>query len=103
MRNIQLINDLFKLDDISENDLINIGANEEYSIRDFAEIICEIVDYDSSKIIYDENRYVGAESKFLSSKKETLMLGKLHRTNITEGLAKTINWFRTKIVKDDTK
>lgn len=45
------------------NDLINICAGKEYTIRKFAEIICSLVDYDHEKIVYDTNQYVGARSK----------------------------------------
>ncbi len=91
------INDFNKLDEVVSNDLINIGANEEHSIRDFAKLICKIVDYDESLIVYDEEKYVGAQSKFLSTKKEKNILGNLERIDLEEGLKKTIDWFEKNI------
>ncbi len=91
------INDLIHLDEKIENDILNIGANEELSIRGFAEEICKIVDYDSHLIEYDESKYVGAESKFLSTEKEKNILGKLTRTSLYDGLKKTIDWFEDNI------
>ena len=85
------------LDEKIENDILNIGANEELSIRGFAEEICKIVDYDSHLIEYDESKYVGAESKFLSTEKEKNILGKLTRTSLNDGLKKTIDWFEDNI------
>ncbi len=48
-----------------ENDLINVGAGEEYPIRHFAEIICNYVDYPFSRIQFNPNAYIGAKSKCL--------------------------------------
>jgi GDP-L-fucose synthase len=92
------INDLLELDEIVDNDLVNIGAHEEHSIRNFAALISEIVDYDVTKIVYDENRYVGAESKFLNTEKESNLLGILKRTKISNGLETTIDWFQKNII-----
>ena len=41
--------------------LINIGAGEEYTIRDFAKIISDYLGYDANNITYDESKYVGAK------------------------------------------
>src|SRR5438552_18934003 len=35
------------------NDLLNLGSGIGFSIRQYAEMICEIVGYDAAKIIYD--------------------------------------------------
>ena len=91
------IDDLILLDNEIENDIVNIGANEELSIRGFAKEICEIVDYDNSLIEYDESKYVGAESKFLNTEKEKDIIGELSRTSLKDGLEKTISWFEDNI------
>src|SRR4051812_735613 len=57
---------MLKLAPTRENELINIGAGQEYSIREFARMICEKVGYDINLIQYDTSRYVGAKSKCLS-------------------------------------
>tara|TARA_B100000989_G_scaffold292373_1_gene268191 strand:- start:5498 stop:6409 length:912 start_codon:yes stop_codon:yes gene_type:complete len=87
------INDLLNIDNKVDNDIVNIGANEEHSIRDFAKLISEIIGYDHTLIEYDESKYVGAKSKFLNTEKEEHILGSLKRTDLKEGLEKTINWF----------
>ncbi len=43
-----------------DNELINIGAGEEHSIRHFAALICQEVGYDFDRIQFDTSRYVGA-------------------------------------------
>jgi GDP-L-fucose synthase len=75
-----------------ENDNINIGAGEEYSIRQFAKMICEKVGYDFNKIKFDTTKYVGARSKCLNVGKMR-KLTKYRMTPLKEGLDRTIEWF----------
>lgn len=75
------------------NDLINLGAGEEFPIRHFAGLICEIVGYDHNRIEYDTSRYVGAKSKCLVVDKLRDLLPDLVPTPLEQGLSETINWF----------
>jgi len=75
------------------NDLINIGAGEEYSIRQFAEEICQQIGYDAHLIQYDETKYVGAKSKVLNIGKMKSLIPNLNLTPLAEGLRTTIHWF----------
>jgi GDP-L-fucose synthase len=80
------------------NELVNLGAGEEHSIRDFVEAICAITGYDSGRVQYDTTRYVGARSKCLDvTRAKELMPGYL-RTGLHEGLARTIAWFEEREV-----
>jgi len=76
-----------------DNELINIGAGEDYSIRDFASHICDLIGYDYSLISFDTTKYVGAKSKCLNVSKLKALLPDLERTSLQEGLNKTIEWF----------
>ena len=76
-----------------DNQLINAGAGEEHSIRDFADIICQQVGYPVEKIEYDLSRYVGARSKCLDVTRLRQKLPELTLTPLAEGLARTIDWF----------
>jgi GDP-L-fucose synthase len=93
------IRDLFSLEKIVENDVVNIGANTDYSIREFAEILCDLIGVDSSKIKYDQTKYVGSKVKRLCTKKEEALLGKLERTDLKEGLSKMLSWLEPKFVE----
>jgi GDP-L-fucose synthase len=77
-----------------ENDLINIGAGQEFSIRHFARLICEQVGYDFDSIQFDTTRYVGARSKCLSTGKLLGLISDLQLTPLETGLARTIEWFQ---------
>ncbi|MFN5515920.1 MAG: NAD-dependent epimerase/dehydratase family protein [Cyanobacteriota bacterium] len=76
-----------------DNDLINIGAGEEFTIRHFAQLICAEVDYPFEKIQFDTSRYVGAKSKCLETAKLQALLPDLCLTPLEEGLRETIQWF----------
>jgi GDP-L-fucose synthase len=88
------VNILYLLNKEYDNEIFNIGAGEEYAIRHFATMICDIVGYDVQKIIYDESKYVGAKSKVLNIDKATAMLQSNYNVcSLNIGLERTIKWF----------
>jgi GDP-L-fucose synthase len=89
---------MLQLVDKCENDLINIGAGKEFTIRHFAQLICEIVGYDFGAIQFDNTKYVGAKSKCLSTAKLKRLLPELTLTPLEQGLRETIAWFRAERV-----
>ncbi len=82
-----------RLSEECENDTINVGAGEEYSIRRFAEMICAIIGYDPGAIRYDKTKYVGVRSKCLVTVKIRGLVPDLELTPMAEGLERTIEWF----------
>ena len=76
-----------------DNDLLNIGAGEDHSIREFAASICRHVGYDPEKIGYDTSRYVGAKSKCLDIGRLKELVPDFRPTPLDEGLRRTIGWF----------
>ena len=77
-----------------QDDLVNIGAGEEHSIREFARLICDEVGYPFEEIRFDTTRYVGARSKSLDVTRLRQLVGDLALTPLAEGLRRTIAWFR---------
>lgn len=75
------------------NEIVNIGAGEEFSIRHFAELICGVVGFDADMIQYDTSRYVGARSKRLATEKLKVLAPGFAPRPLEVGLAKTIEWF----------
>lgn len=91
------VQQLVALADHVENEIVNVGSGEEHSIREFAQIICDVVGYPFEKIEFDLTRYVGAESKRLNVDKLRGYLPDYAPKPLAEGLAETIAWFeRTK-------
>lgn len=86
---------LVQLAESRDNDLVNIGAGEEHSIRDFARMISDKVGYDFGRIQFDTARYVGAKSKCLSVDKLRAIVPDLQLTPLQTGLNRTIDWFLT--------
>jgi GDP-L-fucose synthase len=84
---------LLQLVEKVDNDLVNIGAGEEHSIRTFASRICLIVGYPEERIGYDTSRYVGATSKCLNVAKVRRLLPDYSLVPLGEGLGSTIAWF----------
>ncbi len=91
---------LLELTSKVDNDIINVGAGEDYSIREFASKICEIVGYDFSSISFDTTKYVGAKSKCLNVHKLKTVLPDQEMSSLEQGLEKTIKWFYKEKVYD---
>ncbi len=94
------INAVLHLFENTTNQLVNIGAGEDYTIREFAEKICQIVDFDKEKITYDTTRYVGADSKKLSTELLIRLMPEfyLSQLDLDIGLSNVIDWFRSEKV-----
>jgi GDP-L-fucose synthase len=73
---------------------INIGCTNEYSIKQAAEYICSILDYDVKNIVWDTDKPMGQYRK-PSDKSKLLSLGwkKHSHTDFKFALEKTCNWF----------
>lgn len=81
------------LSDRVDNEVVNIGAGQEHSIREFAAAICAITGFDPGRIAYDTSRYVGAQSKCLDIAKLRSLVPALQLTPLDQGLRHTIDWF----------
>jgi GDP-L-fucose synthase len=93
---VENIYDLF----FSENNnIINIGAGIDFSIKEFALKICNQVNYDYNKIFFDTTKYVGAKSKVLNIDKLINLKPSYKPVNIDKGLEMTINWFNSAFYK----
>ena len=96
-RELVLVDDfveiMLKLNETEENTIINIGAGEEYTIRYFAKLICQEVDYAFDSIEFDTSKYVGAKSKCLDISKLRKLLPSFSYTSLEYGLKTTINDF----------
>jgi GDP-L-fucose synthase len=76
-----------------DDDLVNVGAGREHSIREFVDAICAVAGFDARRVQYDTARYVGARSKCLDIGKASALIPGYLRTGLAEGLARTIAWF----------
>jgi GDP-L-fucose synthase len=85
---------LLNLEKQAENLIINIGAGEDYSIREFAQKICAVLEYDFSRIDFDHSKYVGAKSKLLRVDRLKELYPSFKPRSLDQGLKTTIQWFQ---------
>lgn len=78
--------------DRTANDVFNVGAGEEHTIREFAAAICEEVGYPVGQLQFDTAGFVGAKSKCLSIENARAALGGYPVRPLREGLRETIRW-----------
>lgn len=83
----------------TSNEIINIGAGQEHSIREFADLIAKEVGFDVNQIQYDTSKYVGARSKCLCIDKLTRLMPNVRSRPISESLAETIAWFSAHVMQ----
>lgn len=84
--------------DSVDNQLVNIGAGEEHTIRFFAEEICRICDFDPAQIQYDTSKYTGARSKCLEIGKLRKLEPAFRPRSLAEGLPPVVAWVRTNLL-----
>jgi GDP-L-fucose synthase len=78
------------------NQVFNLGSGIDYSINEFAKIVCEIYDYDYSQVKHDLTKYVGVKEKRIDTIKteNALGLNDLNSTSLTDGLRIAIDYFK---------
>lgn len=64
--------------------LINVGTGEDLSIRELAELVCEVLDY-SGKLVFDTSKPDGTPRKLLDVSRMRA-LGWRARTNLRDGI-----------------
>jgi GDP-L-fucose synthase len=77
-----------------ENEIVNVGAGQEFTIRHFARMICDHVGYRFEDIRFDMDKYVGARSKCLGVEKLKKLIPGLSLTPLEIGIPETIRWFQ---------
>lgn len=79
-----------------ENRHYNVGVGVDYSIRELAETISDVVGY-KGKITWDTSKPDGAPRKLLDST-DLIKMGWNHKTEFREGLDKTYNWYKSNFI-----
>src|SRR5437660_12653777 len=82
---------LFLLEKYDSPEIINVGCGEDISIRELAELICEVVGFQGD-LIWDATKPDGTPRKLLDVSK-LRGLGWRHAIALREGIARTYQWF----------
>tara|TARA_B100000780_G_C21113837_1_gene450377 strand:- start:403 stop:1365 length:963 start_codon:yes stop_codon:yes gene_type:complete len=85
-------NDKKLLDLIRKSSVINVGSGVEYSVSNFAKIICKILN-NKNKLSFNRNYPDGTMRKVLDSSL-IKSLGWKSKIKIKAGLSETINWYK---------
>lgn len=80
-------------------EMFNLSTGKEYSIKKYAQTICNIVGYDFNKIKWDLDAFVGSKSKNLVN----THLKDYNFTPIQEGLEDTIDYYNMMTKNKNTK
>ncbi len=84
---------MLSLNDTTSDEMVNVGTGTEYSIREFAEVLCRLIGYDAGRIQYDAARYVGATSKVLDISRLRALLPGFRARSLEAGLSETVEWY----------
>ena len=82
---------VFLLEKYDSPEIVNIGCGEDISIRELAELICEIVGF-KGELAWDTTKPDGTPRKLLDVSK-IHALGWRHQIHFREGIARTYEWF----------
>jgi GDP-L-fucose synthase len=82
---------IFLLEKYDNPEIVNIGCGEDISIRELAELICDVVGFNGD-LAWDTTKPDGTPRKLLDVSK-IHALGWQHRIELREGVARTYQWF----------
>ena len=82
---------VFLLEKYDSPDIINLGYGEDISIRELAELICDIVGF-KGELAWDTTKPDGTPRKLLDVSK-IHALGWGHQIGLREGITRTYEWF----------
>lgn len=101
----QDIRDLIYIDDfidglilaaekISIFDAVNIALGKAYSLKEILRMALEIEGYQNARIVYDSTKPSMIPVRLIDIKKAQELLGFTPKTDIYDGIVKTISWYK---------
>ena len=88
---------LFLLEKYDSPEIINVGCGEDLSIRELAELVCEVVGFDGD-LAWDKTKPDGTPRKLLDVTKLN-KLGWRPTISLRDGIARTYDWFLKNLAK----
>src|SRR5207244_5005271 len=83
---------LLLLEKYDSPDIVNVGYGEDISIRELAELICEVLGFDG-ELAWDTSKPDGTPRKLLDVSKLRALVWK-PAISLRDGIARTYQWFR---------
>jgi len=72
---------------------VNLGTNQEISIKDLVETICELMEFEG-EIVWQTDQPNGQPRRCLDTQRAKEEFGFVAQTEFRQGLKNTINWYR---------
>ena len=88
---------LFLLEKYDSPEIVNVGCGEDISIRELAELVCEVVGFDG-ELSWDKTKPDGTPRKLLDVSK-LRGLGWTPTIPLRDGIAQTYDWFLKNVAK----
>ncbi len=88
---------LFLLEKYDSSEIINVGSGEDLTIRELAELVCDVVGFDG-ELTWDKTKPDGTPRKLLDVSK-LRSLGWAPTIPLREGVAQMYDWFLKNIAK----
>ncbi len=88
---------LFLLEKYDSPEIVNVGCGEDISIRELAELVCEVVGFDG-ELSWDKTKPDGTPRKLLDVSK-LRGLGWTPTITLRDGIAQTYDWFLKNVAK----
>jgi GDP-L-fucose synthase len=82
-------------DRYSGADPVNLGSGREVSMRELIGTVCDLVPF-KGEIVWDRSMPNGQPRRCLDVSRAADLFGFRAQTDFREGLARTIDWYRTK-------
>lgn len=77
----------------NESAPVNLGTNQEISIKDLVETICELMEF-QGEIVWQTDKPNGQPRRCLDTQRAKEKFGFVAQTEFRQGLMNTINWYR---------
>ena len=77
---------------IKKNPVINLGSGKDFSIKQFAKMICRLSEKKDN--LYYNKKYPDGTMRKILDNKVIKSLGWKPRISLEEGLSKTIKWYK---------
>lgn len=87
----------------SSDEIINVGSNQEYKIKDIVNIVAKNLEMDKKDILFDKSKPNGVIRKSMDNSK-FIKLSNFKFTSLREGIKITMDWFKKqKNIKTSSK
>lgn len=80
------------LADAVDEEVVNLGAGQDFSIREIAEELCDLAGFPFERVRFDPDRFVGARDKVLSTERLKSLVGPRPQVPLRDGLRQVVAW-----------